>query len=249
MSLHGRLSMFKRQNTQPNSIESPGFEPESSSRPKAAITRSIRSRFAVYRGESKDSCLESDAVERPSSLVVAFVNTLNATQLSNFLIWFFYHDVVELPESPALWFKTIDSTEMRGWIALGKHLSKTTTYSLELVVLVSICDRLHLSKTLIRECLVRLADPSKMASTLLSTIIQKASIPAHSDIDILEIVKYELKEVSRLLSRLKPSAESVYLEWQPKISKRLKDFVDVVVVCRLAFLRKQPSVLTGLTTE
>jgi hypothetical protein len=230
--------MFKRLNTQPNSIESPGFESESSIRPKAANTRSIRSRFAVYRDESNDSRVESDAVEHTSSLVVAFVNTLNATQLSNFLIWFFYHDLVVLPESPALWFRTINSTEMRGWIALGKHLSKTTTYSLELVVLFSICDRLHLSGTLIRECLVRLADPSTMASTLLSTIIQKASIPAHSEIDVLEIVKYELRKVSRLLSRLKPSAESIYSELQPKIAKQLKDFVDVVVACRIASLRK-----------
>jgi hypothetical protein len=88
-----------------------------------------------------------------------------------------------------------------------------------------------------------------MASTLLSTIIQKASTPAHSEIDVLEIVKYELREVSRLLSRLKPSVELVYSEWQPKIAKQLKDFVDVVVACRLASLRKQPPVLTGLTTE
>jgi hypothetical protein len=138
--------MFKRPNTQPNSTKSSGFEPESSSQPKSATTRSIRSRFAIYRDESNHSLrpptsrVESDAVDHPSNLVVTFVNTLNATQLSNFLIWFFYHDIVELPESPALWFKTIDPTEMRGWIALGKHLLKTTTYGLELVVLVSICD-------------------------------------------------------------------------------------------------------------
>jgi hypothetical protein len=88
-----------------------------------------------------------------------------------------------------------------------------------------------------------------MASTLLSTIIQRASTPGHSDIDVLEIVKYELSEVSRLLSRLKPSTESVYSEWQPKIAKQLKDFMNVVIACRLAFLRKQPPILTGLTTE
>jgi hypothetical protein len=249
--------MFKHPTAQPSSIGSPDAGPEPSSRPKFNSRRSLRSLLTVYPSEvplapqSSRSKYEPqlDQDVRPSKLVAAFVESLTASQLSDFLVWFLYYDVVELPESPTIWYKAINSMEMRGWIALGRFLSKTTKHGLDSVVLDSICDPLRFSKTLIRDFLVRLADPTTMSSTLLSTVIKKASRIEHTEIDVLENVVFELNEVRILLSSLTPSVPSVFLAWQPKIAKQLKDFVEVVISCRLATLRKQPRVPTGLTAE
>jgi hypothetical protein len=257
MSLRGKLSMFKHPTAQPSSTGSPEVGPESSSRPKFTSRRSFRSMLTAYPSDvplTPQTSLSEyksqfDQDVRPSKLVAAFVDSLTASQLSDFLVWFLYYDVVELPESPAIWYKAINSMEMRGWIALGQFLSKTTKHGLDSVVLDSICDPLRFSKTLIRDFLVRLAEPTTMSSTLLSTIIQKASRIEHTEIDVLENVVFELNEVRILLSSLTPTAPSVFLAWQPKIAKQLKDFVEVVISCRLATLRKQPRVPTGLTAE
>lgn len=70
-------------------------------------------------------------------MVIAFVNSLKSTQVSDFLCWRLFYDVVTLPSSPSKWYKQIDSMEMRGWIALGDTLSKKGDFGFELVVLDS----------------------------------------------------------------------------------------------------------------
>jgi hypothetical protein len=59
--------------------------------------------------------------------------------------------------------------DMRGWTALGVYLPETVCYGWDLVVLDSICDRLHLRRQTIHECLVQLSNPQKMAHTRLAT--------------------------------------------------------------------------------
>jgi hypothetical protein len=39
---------------------------------------------------------------------------MSTPQLSDFLIWFLYYDVVDLPSSPDEWFESFKTTEMRG---------------------------------------------------------------------------------------------------------------------------------------
>jgi len=66
----------------------------------------------------------SSPVPAASPLIIsrfakAFADALNVTQLSNFLIWILYYEVVELPETPEAWYAPIDNMVMRGWVALG----------------------------------------------------------------------------------------------------------------------------------
>jgi hypothetical protein len=150
-----------------------------------------------------------------SRLAKAFVDSLNVRQLSEFLIWMLYYEVVELPTHPDVWYSPVDPVDMRGWVALGDFLSKVsiamdTGYGFDIVVLDSICDRLELQRSTVHGLLMHFADPSKMAFSQIATLINTANQENLTEIEVLEITQSKLCEFSRLAVRLKPPEGSVH---------------------------------------
>lgn len=97
-----------------------------------------------------------------SKLAKSFAD--NTSLLSDFLIWFLYHDIIELPESPEIWYAPL-STYLSQTQAVGAG------YGLELVVLDSICDRLYIHRSIVYGILIKFASPKKIAFSVLSTIV------------------------------------------------------------------------------
>ena len=64
-------------------------------------------------------CLSSVNIAEPirsrnSNIAMAYVNTLSIAQLSDFLAWVLYFEIIELPDVPVSWFQYIDSMDMLG---------------------------------------------------------------------------------------------------------------------------------------
>lgn len=219
-------------------------------RRKSSTFRSVLERFRAKRRSSATRTASSQASEQETpKLVVSFVNTLTVNRLSNFLTWFLFYDVVKLPESPSRWYKPICSMDMRGYIALGAFLSKNIPYGLDLVVLNSICDRLRLEKSIVRECLIRLADPQKMAWTALATTIHAAVEERRTEVETLELVQVKFQKLRALASSLQPTPGSEIANWQPKIITKLTELLKVVVNPRIVALRGGSGQLTEKTED
>ncbi|KAF2637825.1 hypothetical protein P280DRAFT_520948 [Massarina eburnea CBS 473.64] len=217
--------------------------------PIPITSRTTSTLHSLFRRNNQQMPRQLDANERlepiapkppsPSpetaKLATAFVNALKATQLSDFLAWFLYFDVVELPESPALWYKHIDAMEMRGWIALGVHMSETvnTGYELDLVVLDSICDRLRLRRGVLHEYLIQLSDPETMTWTQLATIIKKAGTARKTEIESLELQKTKIMEILHIAKRIRPTEDSTFQLWRDDIIKRLQGYLAHVIAPRM----------------
>ncbi|PSN71126.1 hypothetical protein BS50DRAFT_274578 [Corynespora cassiicola Philippines] len=192
--------------------------------------------FKRFRKQSTESTATSQTLPTPpgtprptSPMVIAFVNSLKSTQLSDFLCWWLFYDVVTLPSSPSKWYRQIDSMEMRGWIALGETLSKKGDFGFELVVLDSICDRLGLSKALIHECLIYLAIPEKMAWTSVAHIINEARLTGESELSMLKQVHVRLCELGHIASHLKPTENTFWSQQHPVIIDRIRSFLGHVL--------------------
>ncbi|KAH6866484.1 hypothetical protein BKA58DRAFT_412629 [Alternaria rosae] len=197
----------------PISSESPGSQPERrqngllltppSSSPASAASPLIILRFAK-----------------------AFVDAMNVTQLSNFLIWILYYEIVELPENPEAWYALIDNMDMRGWVALGEFLAKSQEsgdgYGFDLIVLDSICDRIRLSRLTVHTLLIRFADPEKMKHSILATVGA---------------------------NHLKPPQGSQYASWQASIQVRMRAFLDMVIGPRITHVRTGKPLTTVATSE
>ncbi|ORX96290.1 hypothetical protein BCR34DRAFT_184420 [Clohesyomyces aquaticus] len=173
---------------------------------KVAKTRSLFDRLRGKARLSRDTSVESalSATQHVPPMVEGFSNSLNSGKLSNFLVWFYYFDLVELPESPAQWYKPIPSMEMRSWIALGEYIHSQPDIGLDLIILDSICDRMHLQNAMVHGCLIQLADPEKMAWTQLATALRHAKQERKTQIGTLNLVWSHLRDIQRLLIQLKP---------------------------------------------
>jgi len=77
-----------------------------------------------------------------------FVLQITKEQLSNFLIWYFYFDLVELSISPTEWYNYLPTMDMRRWIVLGDFLRSDKIPSLG--NLDSVCTALGVSKPFVR---------------------------------------------------------------------------------------------------
>ncbi|KAF2866571.1 hypothetical protein BDV95DRAFT_504646, partial [Massariosphaeria phaeospora] len=200
----------------------------------------FRSLFGRFRGNSNKKSTKSADIDLESAktprLVKAFVNSLVASQLSDFLSWFLYHDVVELPESPSHWYKAIGSMELRGWIALGAFLAKNPQHGFDLVVLDSICDRLKLPKSLVWECLIQFGDPEKMAWTQVATAIKLAKHHRMTELETLATVQDKLRDLYQIAKRLKPTAGSMFADMLPIIMQRLQDLQKHIITPRVDLL-------------
>ncbi|KAI4944688.1 hypothetical protein J4E91_008693 [Alternaria rosae] len=239
----------------PISSESPGSQPE-------RRQNGLRRFFSKSRGpETQNRVLtppSSSPASAASPLIIlrfakAFVDAMNVTQLSNFLIWILYYEIVELPENPEAWYALIDNMDMRGWVALGEFLAKSQEsgdgYGFDLIVLDSICDRIRLSRLTVHTLLIRFADPEKMKHSILATV---GGIPPRHDattMKALETAQSKLDDLYKLANHLKPPQGSQYASWQASIQVRMRAFLDMVIGPRIAHLRIGKPLTTVATSE
>jgi hypothetical protein len=189
-----------------------------------------------------------------SKLAKAFVDSLTVCQLSNFLVWMLYYDVVEYPTSPETWYGAIEPMEMQGWLALGDFLSKLsktmdTGYGLDLVVLDSICDRLRLQRSTVHEMVIQFADPSKMKFSTVATIFNAGSAMSKTELEVLEEVQSKLQELCKLASHVKPEENTVYDAWHAIVLKRLRGFLHLVIKPRISNILSGTPLITAATNE
>jgi hypothetical protein len=191
---------------------------------------------------------------RISKLAKAFADSLNAQQLSNFLAWMLYHEIVELPVHPDVWYSLADSVHVPGWVALGDFLSKCSTtmdtsYGFDLVVLDSICDRLQLQRSTVHGFLIHFADPEKMAFSQIATLVNAANESDHTELELLDAIQAKLQELSRLAAHIKPTKGTIYDGWHAMILKRLQGFMNLVIGPRIANFRSGAPLITASTSE
>jgi hypothetical protein len=189
-----------------------------------------------------------------SKLAKAFVDSLTVRQLSNFLVWMLYYDVVEYPTSAETWYGAIEPMEMQGWLALGDFLSKfpqnmDTGYGLDLVVLDSICDRLRLQRSTVHEMLIQFADSSKMRFSTVAIIVNAGSAMSKTELELLEEVQSKLQELCKLASHLKPEENTVYDAWHAIVLKRLRGFLHLVIKPRIPIISSGTPLITAATNE
>ncbi|KAF1944943.1 hypothetical protein EJ02DRAFT_452030 [Clathrospora elynae] len=186
-------------------------------------------------------------------LAKAFADSLDATQLSNFLTWMMYYDVVEIPGVRETWYKHIKSMEMCGWVALGDFLAKSlksgSSYGFDLIVLDAICDRINLHRATVHMLLIQFADPAKMAFTMIATTIKNAHKEGCSALEALEAVQARLHELHKLTVNLKPQEGTKYDDWHAIIQKRLRGFLHLVIGPRIAQFRSGKPLITAATSD
>jgi hypothetical protein len=189
-----------------------------------------------------------------SKLAKAFADSLNTHQVSDFLVWFLYYDVVELPVSPDLWYSTVTNMDMRGWVALGNFLANTpaasdTGYGLDLVMLDSICDRMDVQRSTVHTLLTHFASPDKMAYSQSATAVNQAKFDGFSYLGTLEKLQSKLSELNRLASSLKPTEGSNYDRWHAIILKRIRGLLHLVIGPRIANLRSGAPLVTAAMSD
>jgi hypothetical protein len=203
---------------------------------------------------SSRSNQSSPAAQEISKLAKAFVDSLNARKLSEFLIWILYYEVVELSDHPDTWYSLVDRVDERGWVTLGDYLSKfstsmDTTYGFDLVVMDSICDRLDLQRSTVHGLLIQFADPAKMAFSQIATLVNTANSEKFAEIEVLELTQSKLREYSKLVAHLKPIEGSIYDDWRAVVAKRLDSILDLVITPLIASLSYGTPFLTAATSE
>jgi hypothetical protein len=189
-----------------------------------------------------------------SKLAKAFTDSLNTQQVSDFLVWFLYYDLVELPDSPDFWYSTVTNMDMRGWITLGDFLAKTSTaldtgYGFDLVVLDSICDGMDVQRSTVHALLIQFAMPYRMAYSQVATVVHKAKDEGLSYLEMFGKVQAKLHELNKLASQLKPTEGSVYDTWHAMTLKRIHGLLHLVVGPRIANLRSGAPLVTAATSN
>jgi hypothetical protein len=188
-----------------------------------------------------------------SKLTKTFADSLNAQQLSNFLTWILYYDMVEPPELPEAWYKPIHPTEMAGWVALGTFLARSQEagcgYGFHLVVLDAICDRVRLSRSTVHSLLIQFSSASRMRYSTLSTAAQTAQQTGASHLQVLQIIQAHLNDLYKLAIRLNPQQNTQYEEWHPLVLERIKGFLNLVINPRIAHLKNGKPLLRSATAE
>lgn len=189
-----------------------------------------------------------------SKLAKAFVDALTARQLSDFLTFMLYYDIVDLPDSPNAWYQSITNMEMRGWVALGDFLSRTSKstnagYGFDLVVLDAICDRIGLQRSTVHSLLIQFTGYEKMAYTQVTALVRQCRECSLSTVETFEAVQAKLKELQRLAKRLKPTENSMYETWHAMVIKRIQETLEGVIDPRITNLRSGAPLITAATSE
>ncbi|KAI8940671.1 hypothetical protein NX059_001940 [Plenodomus lindquistii] len=186
-----------------------------------------------------------------TNLAKAFADALTFQRLSDFLVWMLYYDAVDLPESPESWYSETDRVEMRGWVALGEHLTTRdeTGYGFDLIVLDSICDRAGLDRKLVQKLLVQFADPQKMVYSQVALAVHGAKAEHSSLLSALEHVKVKLHELYKLCIHLKPTNGSVFQAHHTATEQRLRGYLHLVIGPRVKAVRSGTLIITAATSE
>lgn len=178
---------------------------------------------------------------------------MSTSQLCDFLIWFLYYDVVDLPSTPDEWYELFKTTEMRGWIEFGTLLAQCQAvgqgYGLDLPVLDSICDRLRLQKALVRDMLIKFSSPPKMRYGLLATVVKREEEKGTMTHPKLVIFESRLTAMLQLANRLRPTSRSQYVMWQMGILKRINKLLLLYITPRLIHAREKGPLLGHATNQ
>jgi hypothetical protein len=185
-----------------------------------------------------------------SKLAKAFVDSLTPAKVSDFLTWMLHYDIVELPPSSNAWYTHLNSMEIRGWIALGEYLSNlrdtgTTSHGFDIVVLDSICDRLHLTRSTVHGLLIHFSSAEAMKYGTLATTFHAGK----SSVESLEKVQEHLHALHSLAGKLSPTENSTFTVWLPIIRKRLRGYLHLVIGPRIAQLRAGKPLLLASTND
>lgn len=189
-----------------------------------------------------------------SRLAKAFIDSLTASKLSDFLVWMLYHEFVQLPEDAEAWFDPISSADMRGWVALGKYLTASSTvldtsHGFDIVVMDSICDRLGLQRSTVHGLLKQFADSEKMAYSQIARLVHDMEAEGRSYIEVLDGVHVRLCGILRMAARLKPTEESTFDVWHAIVMKRSREYLDLVIEPRIANIRSGAPIVTAATSD
>ncbi|KAF2490587.1 hypothetical protein BU16DRAFT_566598 [Lophium mytilinum] len=237
MPLANRIHKLKRYLGMPITPETAPARQEHS-RPQTAGPAAPPTRFRrILRGCTYAGVKSTNqtAISTPIPIgVPAFVEQITAESLSHFLIWLFYYDIVELPVSPADWYKHLPSMEMRGWIQLGSFLQTTLPAGFQLDRLDEIIDGLHLRKNFVMQCIDKVSKPDLMRWSDVATDIQFAMANSLREKDRLELVEACLEAIQDTNMALKPRTGSVFEGWQIDVTERVADYLGVVVKPRLS---------------
>lgn len=180
---------------------------------------------------------------------LAYVNTLDATQLSNLLTWILYFETVELPEVPVSWYQYIDPVDMRGWIMVGSFLVEHPNHGPELFVLDSICDRLALKRSIVYKYIKKLSDPQHMSWTQMTWVTREGESAGNSKLEVLELLQSALHEQFDIAEHVKPTIGSIFAQWQDEIITRVRGYLSQVIAPRIAHVRLGRPLLKGSTNE
>lgn len=263
MSPMTKLAALGRSNTVRPSLDPRPPTPQSSrtSNDRRHTTAPFRSLILKRRRGSllSNAPSSSPSVAAPSPIEISdlaksFVDALNKSKLSNFLMWFMYYDIVALPDSPDMWYSAISNLDMRGWTALGDYLSKTsqamdTGTGFELVVLDSICDRLQIQRSTVHSMIIQFSDPRKMLYSQIATVVNSATKGALTKLQTFELVKAKLIEMQKLASRLVSAEGTLCADWQEVVVKHVTKLLDLVVEPRIANLRSGTPLVTAATAD
>ena len=206
---------------------------------KRLTTRTEESRpEPAIRPRSRHTPVNHGGAFEASPLVRTFVDQLSVSQLSHFLIWSAYYDIVELPVSPSAWYRHLPAMEVRGWIALGKYIKAASLAMVdhEVVPLDRLCDELGLHKGAVRQAIAYVASPESMRWTGIGDAIARAARLNQGEAEGLTAVEQYLMQTQMLVSRLRPDV-GLFAGWLMDILDRSTVFLEGVVQPRLALLR------------
>ena len=179
---------------------------------------------------------------------LAYVNTIDATQLSNFLTWILYFETVELPEAPVSWYQYIDP-DVRGWVMLGSFLVEHPNHGSELFVLDSICDRLALKRPIVYKYLKKFSSPDRMSWTQIAQVTREGEMAGNSNLKVLELVQSTLHELFDVAEHVQPTVGSMLAQWKDEIITRVRGYLSQVIAPRIAHVRLGKPLLKGSTSE
>ncbi|KAF2810920.1 uncharacterized protein BDZ99DRAFT_570211 [Mytilinidion resinicola] len=251
MPLANKIQKFKRYMGLPVTPQTAPVRRELS-RPQTAPTEAPTGFRRIFRGRTYAGVISTNqsTISAPIAIgVIAFADQITAESLSHFLIWLFYYDVVELPVSPADWYKHLPSMEMRGWIQLGTFLQTTTPAGFQLARLDSIIDQLQLRKHFVMQCIDKISKPDLMRWSDVATDVKYAIAKSLREKDHLELVKTCLEAIQETTVALKPRAGTNFEGWQTDVTERIADYLSVIVKPRLSTIKGGIRVLSDKSED
>lgn len=188
-------------------------------------------------GIRKTTTIESDTSTKtgtynvslaPSELSLSselFDSQITEQDLSHFIVWYLYYDVVEMPRSPGQWYNELPLSQLQGWIQLGHDLGQSKMVLAK--GLASTCHRMALNYTDVQDRLSRFSSWERMSQT------ETAEVGEHN-IEGLNRIREILECDERLVKGLHLSNGGSWRGRQATIAARVSACLDLLVLPALA---------------